>query len=57
MEYRVGGYERLSKEDERLDESSSIESQRMIIDSYIHQHHMKLVKDYSDDGFEDGSEY
>ncbi|RHM62880.1 MULTISPECIES: recombinase family protein [Coprobacillaceae] len=51
MEYRVGGYERLSKEDERLDESSSIESQRMIIDSYIHQHHMKLVKHYSDDGF------
>ena len=32
--YLVGAYERLSKEDDRRDESSSIESQKMIIESF-----------------------
>ena len=33
--YLVGAYERLSKEDDKKDESSSIESQKMIIESFF----------------------
>ena len=49
--YKVAAYERLSKEDDRKEESSSIESQRMIIDSFAKFNKFKIIKHYSDDGF------
>lgn len=49
--YRVAAYERLSKEDNRMDESSSIESQKMIIESYAKYENLNILKHYSDDGY------
>lgn len=49
--YRVSGYERLSREDDRKDESSSIESQKMIIESFAKFNNFKIIQHYSDDGF------
>lgn len=49
--YLVGAYERLSKEDDRQDNSSSIESQRMIIESFANFNNLQIVKHYVDDGF------
>lgn len=51
QDYLVGGYERLSREDDRKDESSSIESQKMIIESFAKFNHLTVIKHYSDDGF------
>lgn len=51
-----GKYLRLSKEDLlRKDESSSIESQRMIIESFCNFNGLKLVKEYVDDGYSGGN--
>ncbi len=47
----VGAYERLSREDDRKEESSSIESQKMIIESFAKFNKLQIVKHYSDDGF------
>lgn len=47
----AAGYERLSKEDDRSDQSSSIHSQQMIIDSFAKFNNIKIRKHYSDDGF------
>jgi len=47
----VGAYERLSKEDDRRDESSSIESQKMIIESFAKFNNLKIMRHYCDDGF------
>lgn len=49
--YLVGAYERLSREDSRSDESSSIESQKMIIESFATFHHLEIIRHYADDGF------
>lgn len=49
--YLVGAYERLSKEDDKRDESSSIESQKMIIESFAKFNDLKIIRHYSDDGF------
>lgn len=49
--YKVAAYERLSREDDRIDESSSIESQKMIIESFAKFNNLKIIKHYSDDGF------
>jgi DNA invertase Pin-like site-specific DNA recombinase len=49
--YLVGAYERLSKEDDRRDESSSIESQKMIIESFAKFNNLDIIKHYCDDGF------
>lgn len=49
--YYVAAYERLSKEDDRKEESSSIESQKMIIESFAKFNNLKIIKHYSDDGF------
>lgn len=49
--YKVAGYERLSREDDRKDESSSIESQKMIIDSFAKFNNLKIIEHYCDDGF------
>ncbi|MFQ7172493.1 MAG: hypothetical protein ACLRQF_10655 [Thomasclavelia ramosa] len=42
--YLVGAYERLSKEDDKKDESSSIESQKMIIESFAKFNQLKIIK-------------
>ena len=49
--YKVAAYERLSKEDDRKEESSSIENQRMIIESFAKFNKFNIIKHYSDDGF------
>ena len=49
--YLVGAYERLSKEDNNTDESSSIESQKIIIESFASFHQMVIAKHYCDDGY------
>ncbi|MEE0778263.1 MAG: recombinase family protein [Massilimicrobiota sp.] len=41
----------MSKEDDRRDESSSIESQKMIIESFAKFNDLKIIRHYSDDGF------
>ena len=49
--YIVGAYERLSREDDRKEESSSIESQKMIIESFVKFNNFAIYKHYSDDGY------
>ncbi|MBR3840648.1 MAG: recombinase family protein [Erysipelotrichales bacterium] len=49
--YVVAAYERLSKEDERQESSSSIESQKMIIESFARFNGLNIYKHYIDDGF------
>ena len=50
--YKYGDYLRLSKEDDlKKDESSSIESQRMIIKSFCKFGKLDFVEEYVDDGY------
>ena len=49
--YKVGIYLRLSKEDEKKEESNSITSQREIITNYTKQNNLKIIDEYIDDGF------
>lgn len=49
-EYKVGIYLRLSKEDEKKGESTSISNQRDIINQYIRKNDLKFVGEYIDDG-------
>lgn len=54
--YKCGDYLRLSKEDLlKKDESTSIESQRMIIESFCKYHTLELVEEYVDDGYSGGN--
>lgn len=54
--YNCGDYLRLSREDiSRNDESSSIQSQRMIIEKFAKHNHFNLVKEYVDDGYSGGN--
>lgn len=54
--YNCASYERISKEDRlRGDESSSIKSQRMIIDSYARHNNLNIVEEYVDDGYSGGN--
>ena len=54
--WKCGSYERLSKEDKiKRDESTSIESQRMIIKSFCAYNKLELVEDYFDDGYSGGN--
>ena len=54
--YKCGRYLRLSKEDElKKDESSSIASQRMIIESFAKFQGLEVIKEYIDDGFSGGN--
>lgn len=48
--YRAGIYLRLSKED-GAKESSSIASQRMVIENFASERGYKIVREFSDDGF------
>lgn len=54
--YKCGSYLRLSKEDDlKKDESSSIVSQRMIIDSFAKYQGLDIIREYVDDGFSGGN--
>ena len=48
--YRVGIYLRLSREDEKLGESSSISNQRDLLLNYVRDNNLLLVSEYVDDG-------
>lgn len=54
--YKCGSYLRLSREDYKNgDESSSIEGQRLINNSFAKHNGFKIVREYSDDGFSGGN--
>lgn len=58
--YNCGAYLRLSKEDfeknlREKDESSSIQSQRMIIQGFSKHNNLNIVKEYADDGYSGGN--
>lgn len=54
--YKCADYLRLSKDDiGKIDESSSISSQRMIINSFAKHNNLNLVKEYIDDGYSGGN--
>lgn len=48
--FKVGIYLRLSRDDERDDESQSISNQRDYIMNYIIKHNLMLIDEYIDDG-------
>ena len=48
--YKVGIYLRLSREDERLGESSSISNQRDLLLNYIRDNNLLFISEYVDDG-------
>lgn len=50
MNYNVGIYLRLSREDERLGESGSISNQRDLLLNYIKDNNLNFVCEYVDDG-------
>ena len=53
---KCAGYYRLSKEDDRNnDESSSISSQKMIVQSFAKFNGFEIVKEYVDDGYSGGN--
>ena len=55
MEYICGAYDRLSDADNNRDESSSIQSQKIIIDSFAKFNNLKIYKHYVDDGYSGGN--
>ena len=48
-------YLRLSNEEAQNGESSSITNQRMMIENYCRQNGIKLVREFSDDGYSGGN--
>ena len=50
LEYKVGIYLRLSREDERLGESGSISTQRDLLLNYIRDNNLIFIDEYVDDG-------
>ena len=48
--FKVGIYLRLSKEDEKKEESTSISNQRDIINKYLKDNNLVKIKEYVDDG-------
>lgn len=55
MQYLCAGYDRLSDADNKTDESSSIQSQKLIIDSFAKFNNLTIVKHYVDDGYSGGN--
>lgn len=54
--YNCASYSRLSKDDiGKIDESSSIGSQKMIISSFAKFNNLNIVKEYVDDGYSGGN--
>ena len=48
--YNAGIYTRLSRDDERVGESVSIENQRELLTRYVHEQGWNLIETYVDDG-------
>ena len=48
--FKVGIYLRLSRDDEKDDESQSISNQRDFIMNYVIKHNLMLIDEYIDDG-------
>lgn len=48
---KVGNYYRLSKDDEKVGDSLSIENQRLILQKYVAEQGWELVDEYIDDGY------
>lgn len=48
---KVGLYMRLSRDDEKIGESQSIENQREILQRYVHEQGIHNAKEYVDDGY------
>lgn len=48
-------YLRLSREESKSNESTSIATQRVIVTNYCNQHDITLVKVFSDDGWSGGN--
>lgn len=55
MQYICGAYNRLSDADSNCDESSSIQSQKMIIESFAKYNNLIIYKHYVDDGYSGGN--
>lgn len=51
----VFAYLRLSNEEARSGESSSIANQRQMIQDYCHRHNITLVREFVDDGYSGGN--
>lgn len=49
--YKAGTYMRLSKDDEGISESSSISTQRDILNEYAQKHEIIVKREYVDDGY------
>ena len=49
--YRTALYCRLSKDDEQIGESTSIETQRLMLTRFCHENQLAIVDYYVDDGF------
>lgn len=48
---KTGIYLRLSKDDERMGESLSIDNQRLILRKYVTEHGGTIIDEYVDDGY------
>ena len=48
---RAAPYCRLSKDDEQIGESTSIETQRLMLARFCNDNHLAIVDYYVDDGF------
>ena len=44
-------YERLSRDDEQVGESNSIQNQKMYLEEYARQHGLRNIRHFSDDGY------
>ena len=53
--YKCASYSRLSREDDRIDESSSIITQKQIINSFAKFNNFNIVEEYTDDGYSGGN--
>ncbi|MBQ3157428.1 MAG: recombinase family protein [Clostridia bacterium] len=49
--YRTALYCRLSKDDEQIGESTSIETQRLMLNRFCQENQLAIVDYYVDDGF------
>ena len=52
---KCASYSRLSREDDRIDESSSIITQKQIINSFAKFNNFNIIEEYVDDGFSGGN--
>lgn len=53
--YKCASYTRLSRDDKNIDESSSIQSQKMIVSSFAKFNNLNIIKEYVDDGYSGGN--